>query len=440
MNLSDVVTNSLSVLATQHTWRDNRSVLEYQTIVPSDIHMANPAVFENGTNQTNLTAASAAAAGVGNDTVGDQSMSVESKVVLIILYTFTTVAAITGNIIAIAIFARGKRSRTELRPFLMNLSVADLIVALICIPFTTTYQLMDEWVFSDPMCPLVQFIQTVSVTASVSTNMAIGIDRYFAVAHPLRKRFTSSKSKYVIVLIWSISFALSVVLLFVGKTNNDEGKTKCGETWPEPSKFWNKAYTLFLMCLTYFTPLLILCVTYSIVGRILSVRAMPGHSDEIRDAAQVKSKRKIVKMLITVVLMFGMCWLPIHLFFLLDAFAPNTVPHEHKEALYWGCHWLSMANSFVNPVIYGFMNDSFRADLKHIFYSLPCHSSSLTYRPGARRWKTSDNVRDISYSPALSEPKPVSFCLTQRDKDRLWQNGAHHSLPLRCYLQPHSLP
>ena len=278
---------------------ENRSILDYQTIAPQDVHIANPDIqmvnpadhmsnpvgLVNGTDMLNFS-------NVGNDTVG-QELSLESKVVLIILYSFTTVAAMTGNTIAIAIFARGKRSRTELRPFLMNLSVADLIVALICIPFTTTYQLMDEWIFSAPMCPLVQFIQTVSVTASVSTNMAIGIDRYFAVAHPLRKRFTSSKSKYVIVLIWSISFALSAVLLFVGKTYEYNGKTRCGEQWPEPSKLWNKAYTLFIMCLTYFTPLLILCVTYSIVGRILSVRSMPGHSDEIRDAAQVKSKRKV---------------------------------------------------------------------------------------------------------------------------------------------------
>ena len=35
--------------------------------------------------------------------------------------------------------------------------------------------------------------------------------------------------------------------------------------------------------------------------------------------------------------------------------------------IYSGCHWLAMANSFANPVIYSLLNDGFRADLIRLF-------------------------------------------------------------------------
>jgi len=71
-------------------------------------------------------------------------------------------------------------------------------------------------------------------------------------------------------------------------------------------------------------------------------------------------------MLIVVVTLFGVCWLPLHAFFIVIDFHPELVDPEaprHRAifvALYYGVHWLAMSNSFVNPLIYGLFNDSFR--------------------------------------------------------------------------------
>ncbi|ESO88994.1 hypothetical protein LOTGIDRAFT_182876, partial [Lottia gigantea] len=288
-----------------------------------------------------------------------------SKVILITMYTFITVAAIIGNSIAIVIFTRGKRSRTELRAFLTNLAVADLIMGIFCIPFTLSYQIIGEWVFTAPMCPVVIFLQYVSVTASVFTNMAIGIDRFYAVAFPLRKRLTSSKSKFVIITIWTFSVVINSVQLLIGRTEVDgAGRLQCGESWPYPQKELKQSYSLFVLFLTYFLPLCILSVTYTIIGRILWKRNVPGNSDETRDALQIKSKRKVVKMLVTIVLLFGLCWLPLHTFMLILDFNPTLITNYNvQEKIYFGSHWLAMSNSFVNPVIYGFMNESFRVGI-----------------------------------------------------------------------------
>ena len=71
-------------------------------------------------------------------------------------------------------------------------------------------------------------------------------------------------------------------------------------------------------------------------------------------------------MLAVVVLLFGLCWLPLHVFILLIDFHPEliiyTTPEQEKFfiAIYYCVHWLAMSNSFVNPIVYGFLNESFR--------------------------------------------------------------------------------
>lgn len=224
----------------------------------------------------------------------------ESKIGLIFLYSTTTLLAITGNVMVILVFTVGKWSRTDLRPFLINLAIADLVMAIFCMPFTFTYVVLDTWIFSKPMCPMVLFVQMVAVTASVSTNMAIGIDRFLVVAYPLRSRLTSSRSKYVIVPIWITAIALASVNLFVGRAYDtvlpNLTITKCEEMWPGDTP--RRVYTLFVLTITYLLPMLILGVTYSKIGVILWRRTAPGNADRVRDSQQLRSKRKVCYFLL----------------------------------------------------------------------------------------------------------------------------------------------
>ena len=89
--------------------------------------------------------------------------------------------------------------------------------------------------------------------------------------------------------------------------------------------------------------------------------------------------RQVMKMVLTLVVVFAFCWMPLQLFNLLIDFAPHLldyiISHE-DEQLYYGifysCHWVAMANSFTNPIIYGLLNDNFRVRLarKIIFPSV----------------------------------------------------------------------
>ena len=85
---------------------------------------------------------------------------------------------------------------------------------------------------------------------------------------------------------------------------------------------------------------------------------------------------QVIKMLVVVVTVFAMCWLPLHAFILLIDFRPDLTEYENISqkhffvVVYSAVHWLAMSNSCVNPIIYGFLHDSFR--VSHYCSSIDC--------------------------------------------------------------------
>ncbi|XP_071488021.1 tachykinin-like peptides receptor 99D [Diadema setosum] len=175
----------------------------------------------------------------------------------------------------------------------------------------------------------------------------------------------------MIVISWVASTLLGSVELFMGRT---EEVAACGQTLTSCSEHWQKdrlrlMYDMVNLVLTYVLPLAVLTFTYTVVGRRLWGRSMPGNADFTRDMTQERAKRKVIKMLVTIVLTFALCWLPLHIYHLLGSVASHVLLKntESTFALYFSIHWVAMANSFLNPIIYGFLNDGFRADVRRVF-------------------------------------------------------------------------
>ncbi|KAG8192043.1 hypothetical protein JTE90_025309 [Oedothorax gibbosus] len=106
-----------------------------------------------------------------------EALGPKMQIFLIVLYSMTAMMALAGNATVIVVLLLGKRSSRELRIFLINLALSDVCMALFSIPFTYTDFMLGRWIFHPGFCPFVQFMQHVSVVASVYTLMAIGVDR-----------------------------------------------------------------------------------------------------------------------------------------------------------------------------------------------------------------------------------------------------------------------
>lgn len=123
-----------------------------------------------------------------------------------LFYSTISLVALGGNGIIIYMIANFKQMRTVTNYFIMNLAVGDLLMAVLCIPFTFTSDfLFHAWPFGLAMCRVVPYAQAVSVFISAYTLVAISIDRYMAIIYPLRPRLTRRHSLYTIAFVWFIS-------------------------------------------------------------------------------------------------------------------------------------------------------------------------------------------------------------------------------------------
>lgn len=80
-----------------------------------------------------------------------------NQTVRIVLYSLIFLLSVLGNSLIIAVLVRNRRMRTVTNLFLLSLSVSDLMVSLVCIPFTLIPNLMRDFIFGTVICKLVMY-------------------------------------------------------------------------------------------------------------------------------------------------------------------------------------------------------------------------------------------------------------------------------------------
>ncbi|MGH0136373.1 UNVERIFIED_CONTAM: hypothetical protein FKN15_060972 [Acipenser sinensis] len=129
-------------------------------------------------------------------------------------------------------------------------------------------------------------------------------------------------------------------------------------------------YQIAVIILIYLLPLLVMLVTYSIVGVTLWGGEIPGASSE-HYQNQIQAKRKVVKMMIVVVVTFALCWLPFHAYFILGSFNKDIYKQKYIQQVYLAIFWLAMSSTMYNPIIYYCLNQRFRSGFRQAFRWCP---------------------------------------------------------------------
>uniref|UniRef100_K1Q379 Neuropeptide Y receptor n=1 Tax=Magallana gigas TaxID=29159 RepID=K1Q379_MAGGI len=208
------------------------------------------------------------------------------------------VVAIVGNVIVCYIIVREKMLRSVTNIFLLNIAVADITKTIILVPFSFVPNLLlSYWPFGNFMCPFVLYAEIVVVLASAFTLVAMSADRYVAIIYPLRPRLTHKGVACVCGLVWVIALLVPIPTAVSAKVQipfaNFTGicqKGMCFEDTKEPFK---STYSLLIMLLQYFIPLLVLALTYCHIGYVIWIKIIPGEAVQQQDERQASSKRKV---------------------------------------------------------------------------------------------------------------------------------------------------
>uniref|UniRef100_A0A672LMH8 Neuromedin-K receptor n=1 Tax=Sinocyclocheilus grahami TaxID=75366 RepID=A0A672LMH8_SINGR len=196
-----------------------------------------------------------------------------------VAYSSVLAVAVFGNLIVIWIILAHKRMRTVTNYFLLNLAFSDASMAAFNTLINFIYATHGEWYFGEVYCKFHNFFPVTAVFASIYSMTAIAVDRYMAIIHPLKPRLSATATKVVIVCIWALAVILAFPLCFYSTTRTMPRRTICYVAWPRPSED-SFMYHIIVTVLVYMLPLVVMGITYTIVGVTLWGGAIPGDSSD----------------------------------------------------------------------------------------------------------------------------------------------------------------
>ncbi|KRT84258.1 G protein-coupled receptor, partial [Oryctes borbonicus] len=258
------------------------------------------------------------------------------------------------------------------------------------------------WVLGWWMCKTVPYIQGVSVAASVYSLIAVSLDRFLAIWWPLKCQITKSRARIMIMFIWFIALTTTIpwaiffdlVVIF----SDAPDVQLCVEVWPEALN--GALYFLIAnMVFCYILPMILITMCYVLIWIKVWKRNIPTDTkDGQMERMQQKSKVKVVKMLVAVVILFVLSWLPLYVIFARIKFGGEIEPWE-EEILPIAtpiAQWLGASNSCINPILYAFFNKKFRRGFMGIIKSRKC-CGRLRYYETVALMSSSTSMRKSSH-------------------------------------------
>ncbi|XP_052771150.1 G-protein coupled receptor 83-like [Mya arenaria] len=310
----------------------------------------------------------------------DEEPNICGRVFLILAYSIVIAVSLFSNTLVCHVIFKNKSMRTVTNIFIANLAVSDLLLTCFNVPFNIARNLIENWPFGSAMCQLINFSLMVSSYVSTFTLLGIALDRQQVLMYPLSPRMSKPIGIVVITVVWMVAIGLSLPFGLFNKVQTVDfffKKVKrCTSDFPNPSDKWEKYLTITTFLLQFIIPLTVIGISYGRIVKKLWVRTHVGAVTQNQHVSQQKAKRKSIKMLIVVVIMFAICWTPLNLYQVLADFNPD----HFSSTSFFICHWIAISSTCYNPFVYCWLNEAFREEIKSRFKC--CFPKSKRVHPG----------------------------------------------------------
>ncbi|XP_041835233.1 C-X-C chemokine receptor type 1-like isoform X2 [Melanotaenia boesemani] len=213
------------------------------------------------------------------------------------------------------------------------------------------------WIFGDFLCKILNLVTEANFYTSIIFLACISIDRFLVIvhAHEGPRNVQRRCSRLLCAAVWALGCALALPALFhVAHPSDDSEEWICTETFDIGSSVvWRLASRGLRHIFGFVAPLAIMIVCYTItIARLLHTRGF--------------QKYKAMRVIISVVVAFLLCWTPYHVTLVADTLLrTKLVPYDcamrRSVSLALGLTKdLALTHSCINPFLYAFVGEKFR--------------------------------------------------------------------------------
>ena len=283
------------------------------------------------------------------------------------------VVSLVGNSFIGIIVYRTQTLRKPINYFIVNMAMSDLLFPIfLFLPNLTSLYVDYQWLISGPLgqalCKLVPFLVYTSMFVSIQSLLLIAVDRFGAAVFPLRSPLISSKlCSFFILATWIVAMAVSSPYLVASKpVEHANGELYCFMAWDEAFGEFSSEVNYFLatFILFYYIPVAVLVILYSIIVIKLKKQKIPGEHSVNAEQRRAKQNRNVLKLAITIVVGFVLCWVPYSANDLVFLFARDL------PCGYWLYYpitlFMAYSNCAINPCICFSFNANYRKGLKRL--------------------------------------------------------------------------
>ncbi|RXN04921.1 C3a anaphylatoxin chemotactic receptor-like protein [Labeo rohita] len=273
------------------------------------------------------------------------------KVSSLVFYFLTLILGVPGNTFVVYV-AGLKMKRTVKTVGFLNLAIADLLCCLSTLFYVTGSAEDKHWPYGSFMCKIFHFVMLITMFASVFTLSLISLDRFTQVITPVWAQNHRSLliARLSCVAAWVLASVLSLPFMMLRDTYTENNQTCC--LYHQPDEDGSKMYgrlSVITFVFGFLVPLICITTCYGFIARKLGRSHF--HSG------------RAFRIMLAVIVVFFLCWLPYHTLDLIIMYGEKS---SSRTALAVDPLTISLAyfNSCLNPILYVFMGQDFKSNVK----------------------------------------------------------------------------
>uniref|UniRef100_A0A665TUP7 5-hydroxytryptamine receptor 4 n=1 Tax=Echeneis naucrates TaxID=173247 RepID=A0A665TUP7_ECHNA len=309
--------------------------------------------------------------------------SVET-VALTIFLSIIIIMTVFGNLLVMVALCKDRQLRKKkTNYFIVSLAFADLLVALVVMPFAAIELTTGQWHYGEIFCLVRTSLDVLLTTASILHLCCIALDRYYAICcQPLvyRNKMTPLRVAVMLSGCWLIPTFISFLPIMqswnaIGIEDIERRALTGGSNDTSCVFLVNQPYALICSAVAFYVPLALMVLAYQriYVTAMIHVRQIetlqravrsstssdPSETYHLRTTmanSRMRVETKAAKTLAVIMGCFCLCWAPFFITNVVDPFIHYSVPWQ----LWTAWLWLGYINSGLNPFLYAFLNRAFR--------------------------------------------------------------------------------
>ncbi|XP_025992168.2 dopamine D2-like receptor isoform X3 [Solenopsis invicta] len=187
-----------------------------------------------------------------------------------------------GNVLVILAVVKERTLQTVTNYFIVSLAVADLLVAVLVMPFAVYVLVNGSWSLPGFVCDFYIAMDVTCSTSSIFNLVAISIDRYIAVTQPIKyaKHKNNRRVWLTILLVWAISAAIGSPIVL--------GLNNTPDRIPDACLFYNTDFIIYSSLSSFYIPCIIMVFLYYNIFKALRNRAKRARASKKPNLGDIK--------------------------------------------------------------------------------------------------------------------------------------------------------